>query len=365
MRPTTATPPRSEAGFSLVELLVTMAIFTVIMGATMTGLSDVIRGNDTVLQMANMNNSVRAGMDLMVRDLLQVGSGLPASHAVTIPSGVGATQVRIPGPPGTNFQTAVGDLTLAAVLPFPRQGPTINGVQTDALTVLMADNAFIDEALSAVTNTSVTVAPGTNLATGPDRVVAGQLMLISKGSTNTLVQVTAVDTGSRVLTFADGDSLNLNQSGAGAGNLTALNAAAPVGDPAATRISRVRMISYYLEDSTDANHPRLVRRINNGDPLTFDNDLGTAVSLDAVDLQFAFDIVNGTNNPGDVEMLSTDLVGTGACAPDPCGRTQVRKVNVVVTGRSQNKVPPRNTYLHNTLESQVSFRGMAFVDQYR
>ena len=77
-----------------------MGIFTVIMGATMAGLSDVIKGNETVLQMANMNNSVRAGMDLMVRDLLQVGSGLPAGHAVTIPNGAGAVPVRIPGPPG-------------------------------------------------------------------------------------------------------------------------------------------------------------------------------------------------------------------------------------------------------------------------
>lgn len=365
MQPTTKFRPASDAGYSLLELLVSMGIFTVIMGATMGGLADVIKGNEAVLQMASMNNSVRAGMDLMVRDLLQVGSGLPASHAVAIPSGVGAVPVRIPGPPGTAFQTQVGDLTLPAVIPFPGQGPTINGVATDALTVLMADNAFLDIALSSVANNNVVVVPGTNLSTGPDRVTPGQLMLISKGSNNTLVQVTSVDASARRLTFADGDSLNLNQGGAANGNLPALNAQAPVNSAAATRISRIRMISYYLEDSTDVDHPRLIRRVNNGDPMTFDNDLGTAVALDAVDLQFAFDIVNGTNNPGDVEMTSADLVGTGACAPDPCGRTQVRKVNVDVTARSQNKVPPRMVYLHNTLESQVSFRGMAFVDQYR
>ncbi|MGD9906115.1 MAG: type II secretion system protein J, partial [Vicinamibacterales bacterium] len=177
MRSTTATPLRDQAGYSLVELLVTMGIFTVIMGATMTGLSDIIKGNDTVLQMANMNNTVRAGMDLMVRDLLQVGSGLPGSHTVTIPSGLGATPVRIPGPPGSNFQTAVGDETLPAVMPFPRQGPTIGGVQTDALSMLMADNAFLDVALSSLNNVSVVVVPGTNLSTGPDRVTPGQLML--------------------------------------------------------------------------------------------------------------------------------------------------------------------------------------------
>jgi type II secretory pathway pseudopilin PulG len=367
MRPTAITRTATDAGYSLVELLVSMGIFTMIMGATMAGLSDIIKGNDTVLQMANMNNSVRAGMDLMVRDLLQVGSGLPASHSVTIPSGFGSVPVRIPGPPSAAvFQTTAGDLTLPAVLPFPRRGPTLNGIQTDAITVLMADNAFLDIALSGVANTSVVVVPGTNLSTGPDRVTPGQLMLISKGSSNTLVQVTAVDAGARRLTFADGDSLNLNQSGAASGNLTALNAQAPVNDASATRISRLRMISYYIAaPSTDPTHPRLIRRVNNGDPMTFDNNLGTAVALDTFDLQFAYDIVNGTGNPGDVEMLSTDLVGTGACAPNPCGRTQIRKVNLAITGQSQNKVPPRMAFLHNTLESQVSLRGMAFVDQYR
>ena len=59
-------------------------------------------------------------------------------------------------------------------MPFPRQGPTLNGVQTDCVTVLMADNAFLDVALSAVTDTSVDPSsPGTDLGDGPDRVTAG------------------------------------------------------------------------------------------------------------------------------------------------------------------------------------------------
>jgi len=362
--PPTSTTPRlsSAAGYSLIELVITMAIFTVIMGATMSGLSDVIKGNETVLQMANMNNSIRAGMDLMVRDFLQVGSGLPAGHAVSIPNGDGASPVRIPGPPGTNFVTS--DMTLPAVVPNPQRGPTINGVRTDVVTVLMADNAFLDVQLSAVSDSSATVVPGTNLSAGPDRVTAGQLMMVSKGSFNTLVQVTAVDAGSRLLTFADGDSLRLNQSGAEAGNLTSLNDQAPADDPSATRLTRVRMITYYL-DNTDTIHPRLVRRVNNGSATTFSNTSGTAVALDATDLQFAFDISNGSGNPGDVEMVAGDLAGSGACTPNPCSPTQIRKVNVTLTGRSASKVPPRLVYMYNTLESQVSLRGMAFVDKYR
>ena len=62
------------------------------------------------------------------------------------------------------------------------------------------------------------------------------------------------------------------------------------------------MITYYLDALTEPEHPRLVRRVNNGDWEDFDNNLGTAVAVDAVDLQFTYDISNGTGNPGSVEM---------------------------------------------------------------
>ena len=113
------------------------------------------------------------------------------------------------------------------------------------------------------------------------------------------------------------------------------------------------------------NSPRLIRRVNNGHATAFDNTLGTAVAFDIKNLQFAYDISNGTNNPGNVDMSSADMAGGGACSPSPCGPTQVRKVNVQVVGRSMNRLPPANQYFENSLKSQVSLRGMAFVDKYR
>jgi hypothetical protein len=340
-----------------------MGVFTVIMGATLAGLSDVINGNNLIMSVATVNNAARSGMDLMVRDLLQVGSGLPASHAVTIPNGDNSQPVLIPGPPGVDtFETQDGDLVLPAVIPHANAGPSVNGVATDALTILMADNAFLDIALTATGASQVTVAAGPDLENGPDRVTPGQLMLISKGSLNTLVQVTEVDYGARVLTFADGDSMNLNQAGAEAGNLPALNAEEPVNDAAAMRISRLRMVSYYI-DATEPAHPRLVRRINNGDPEDFDNTLGTAVALDVQDLQFTYDISNGENNPGGVEMNGDDLGTNGACSPNECAETQVRKINVMLKSRTPD--PRRQDFITTTLTSQVSLRAMAFVDRYR
>jgi hypothetical protein len=190
--------------------------------------------------------------------------------------------------------------------------------------------------------------------------------MISKGSRTTLVQVTAVNTGARRLTFANGDSLNLNQPAAASGNLAALNAAAPANNPASTNITRVRMITYYLDATTDARHPRLVRRINNGHPTSFSNLLGTAVAMDIENMQLSYDISNGTNNPGNVKMIAADLTTAGACNPVACAATQIRKINISLAGRNRNVGNNRTALaLRNTLHSQVALRGMAFVDRYR
>ena len=181
----------------------------------------------------------------------------------------------------------------------------------------------------------------------------------------TLLQVTAVNTTNNRLTFADGDSLNLNQSLAAAGNLTALNAADPANTPSACTISRVRMVTYYIDATTDSAHPRLIRRINNGNATTFSNTLGNATALDIENLQFSFDLVDGNTNPANVRMTTADRNGTGACSPNPCTEAQIRKVNIALTGRSQNAVNRAQRAFRNTLVSQVSFRGMAFIDEYR
>lgn len=371
MRQTSRPRPGSTAGFSLIEVLVSMGILTLVVGGALAGMSNIMQSNDVVLQTAAMNNALRTGADLMIRDMLQVGSGLPSGHTVTIPNGTGATQVRLPGPPGTNFLTASGSASIGAVIPRPGSGPTINGIATDVVTMLMADNTFLNVPLSAVTSTTVdlqTVGNGgpADIASGPDRVSPGQLMMISKGSLTTLVQVTAVNTSTRRLTFANGDSLNLNQSTAAAGNLTALNAAAPANTPSSTNITRIRMISYYLDATTDPRHPRLSRRINNGHPTTFNNSLGTAVALDIENLQLSYDISNGTNNPGNVKMAAADLTTGGACNPVACAATQIRKINIALSGRNR-KIGDnaKSLPLRNTLQSQVALRGMAFVDRYR
>jgi hypothetical protein len=99
--------------------------------------------------------------------------------------------------------------------------------------------------------------------------------------------------------------------------------------------------------------------------MVFDNELGTAVAIDTVDLQFNYDISNGTGNPSGVEMNTADLDGSGSCAPAACSETQIRKVSLTLRSRPQPRVDGLDQVLTNTLQSQVSLRAMAFVDRYR
>jgi len=157
----------AAAGFSLIEVLVSMGITVAIMGATMQTMTHAIRANQAAMLVTGMNNSLRTGMDVMVRDLLQVGQGLPNGGLIFIPSG---SQINLPGPPvqtgvtggttTTPYTSVVGDPDISAVTPGPSLGQKVNGVRTDMLTTLAADSAFDHRTLSSIAadGSSMTVA---------------------------------------------------------------------------------------------------------------------------------------------------------------------------------------------------------------
>ena len=392
---------RREQGFTLVELLVTMAITTVILGATMAAMTDAIKATESASQISDMNNSLRTAMDLMVRDMLQVGQGLPGGRAILVPNGGGAAAMRLPGPEGsiidfdgpsfcppraTDPDTICEDIT--AVVPGPGRGPVMIADQpaSDMITTLAVDSSFESVTLLAfapdgrsitvpLAGTAPTVAvpgpfnparhpSGHNISDDPDvggdNIRAGDLIMLTKGSASALVQVSSVV--GQVINFAAGDSLNLNQNQADAADGTAqeLRGAAPRDDltrpptvdapcaPLPARCdfvtslaSKVRMISYYIDNVTDPRRPRLVRRMNNGIWDDFNNAAGTAVAFDIEGLQITYDLADGVNNPSNVRMDDADLAGGSAKCPTSCFPNQIRKINIMLSARS--RLPRRGT----------------------
>jgi prepilin-type N-terminal cleavage/methylation domain-containing protein len=407
---------RHERGFTLVELLVTVAITLVIMGATMTALGSAWKANESAVLVTGLNSGLRTAMDIVVRDLLQTGQGLPTGRFITIPSGAGATAIRLPGPPGMpDFTLPTTTTELNAVMPRPGAGPVINNVATDVITVLAADSSFDRRALTALTNTSMTVAlnrarqpltglplvreeirnganisdGATNAALAVDDIDAGDLIMLTRGSLSALVQVTGVS--GQVITFAGGDSLNLNQNAAADGTVSEYRDTDPVtagiqaeaiqAEPYGwmeSQATRIRMITYYVDARPDptrpleAIRPKLVRRMNNGHATTFNNTLGTAVAFDIEAFQVTYDLADGVTNPTNVRLTLTDLqdAANSACKPAPpaaaiaCDLERVRKVNVLLAGRARRPMRGSNLLYRNSLVTQVSLRSLAFVDRY-
>ena len=69
------------------------------------------------------------------------------------------------------------------------------------------------------------------------------------------------------------------------------------------------MITYYVDVTTDPRRPRLIRRMNNGHPTTFDNTLGMVVAFDIENFTISFDLADGVANPTNVRMDDADLDG--------------------------------------------------------
>lgn len=377
---------QSERGFTLVELLVSITITTLILGATMAALTDATKANDTAIQMTGLNNTLRTAMDLMVRDFMQVGQGLPAGRVVGIPNGGGAESIQLPGPPGTDYTLDGATFCppdpddpnpdyaceqISAVIPGPGLGPQLseNGAPTDMVWVLSADSAFERVRLSRFSPTGrfIEVAAAVNITDGgADDVHPGDLLMLTKGSASVLLQVTEVI--GQQIKFANGDSMRMNQSASYNGTMHSMSDYAPPDDDANgniyTEATRIRMTSYYLDAVTNPRRPRLVRRMNNGDPFVFDNTLGTIVAFDVENLQITYDIADGVTNPANVRMTEADMNGSGACAPRACSPNQIRKVNLLLSGRSERPARISGQFFHNTLTTQVSLRSLAFVDRY-
>ena len=352
---------------------------SLILGISMSAMNQAMRANEMATMLTSMNAQLRTGMDLIVRDLLQTGQDLPVGRVISVPSGAGSGPMKLPGPPGTSFDIPVGTTQLSAVIPGPGRGHTVNGRATDIITFLAADSSFSNVDLDNISDTTMrvkmpcvlpAVCNGINIVDGgADDLVEGQLIMLDQG----VDEHAGAD--HRAWTARSRPSPTATRWGSTGrprwpGRCAALNLSAPsLATSAAaardqTQASRIRMITYYIDATTNPARPALVRRMNNGHPTEFNNILGTVVAYDVENLVITYDIANGATNPAHVRMNATDLTAAGSCSPDPCSPNQIRKVNVTLTGRSNRRFQVTKGYLHNALSSQISLRSLSFVDKY-
>jgi hypothetical protein len=332
---------RKEQGFSNVEVLISVVLTLILLGGTMSSFNSSVGLSEQVRLMADLGQNLRTGINFAVRDFLTAGWGIPTG-GIPIPSGTGALAVKRPGPPGTNY--TFNSLVIAAVNPGAGLGPASSGQVTDMVNILYSDNTLpLNQTPLASINangSSVTVNAGTPITGISNPIRTGDLIAFSNALGNTMQYVSRVS--GQTIFFDSGDPLCLNQPGASQGSITQIKNGAVFPPTTATR---VWLITYYLDLTTDPEMPRLIRRVN--------NKPGEALALVLDNFQLSYDLVDGVTNPTNV--------GTPT---NPNSPNQIRKANIFLSGRSTSKVRNTGDFLRSTLTTQVSLRSLSFIDRY-
>src|SRR5467141_694376 len=151
---------KKRSGFTFVELLIGMAVTMVALAAAFVLFRDSTKANTNVTQASDMSDNMRAGLNLIVQDLIQTGTGIPTG-GITIPNstatkGCNTVARRVNRPPavlkltfdGPNSTNIGCNVILPAVEPGNGLGPKVtspdgtSSLATDVITIMYADNTL-------------------------------------------------------------------------------------------------------------------------------------------------------------------------------------------------------------------------------
>jgi hypothetical protein len=273
------------------------------------------------------------------------------------------------------------NLTMPPIEPGNAMGPCITApdatcsVNTDEISIMYADNtttsstyvvgmdsqpinstacpggSIAPNGASVTFDSTASCFPLTTLAASGTTINPGDLIMFSNTNGNAIQTVTSVS--GQTLNFASGDGFAFNQTGAPSGTLPNLRNYSGLDSNGnkiylttypPTTATRVWMITYYLDNTTDPAHVRLIRRVNfNG---------GQVVGETLENLQFTYNYNDG---------VTSNQVGV----PTGYSESQIRSVNLYLGARSVNKYSQNNKFIRNNFQTQVTLRSMAYVNKYQ
>ena len=254
---------KRDQGFTILELIISMVIFTIVTGAVFGVLQIARKTRSVVTQSTGLNKTVRLALNLMGRDTYNAGYGYPLLPAiVVIPDNRITTLLNIP-----NDADTVRDTVPPIIASNDLTANTFNqtaGTTTDQISFLFKDSTFnlvgaapdqVSQPLNvfgATTGTGfsqIVPVAGSNLAC---RV--NDLYLISGSNGSTIALATSLISPDKIR-FANSDILGINLAGS-------VDSVEGITTPAS--IQRVKMITYLV--TTDGILMR--REYANAPPVT-------------------------------------------------------------------------------------------------
>jgi prepilin-type N-terminal cleavage/methylation domain-containing protein len=321
-----------QAGYTLWELMITMAIMLFVMAIAMRFMNESVNISHVTQELTEAQQNLRTTHEFIARDLMGAGDGMEdirsprlmrgflTSYLTTAPVGDATyAALGVIGIISSDNQTPVGT---SVRIPFPLPGTTTPVLTaTDRLTLMKIDTTFNNNvksvALAAGTvtgNGQTAVLPaGTNMA----QFAIGDILFFTSTTASAFGSITAVNAAARTLTFAAGDRFGLNQ----------VNVNGPINLVASGRPStlmRMQLIHYYID--TDNLLHRRVYGVGAG----LGGYTDSVVAEHVTDLQFRYVLgqsdVNG-NVAAPVAALATETQ-----------QGLVRQVEVTVTTETARNV---------------------------
>ncbi len=349
---------QSKNGFTMVELLVAMAVTLIVVGGAVFLFASSVQTSNLTVRRSEVQTEARAAISQMSRDLSQAGTAVPL-NGIPIPSvGTGGANPNFSCDATQCYTGAAGDYTqglLYKVTPGNAIGPNISE-PSDAIKIVYVDPTLNWAAFQAATITANGNSLTMPVATVPAvmdpavGITPGDVILLQNAHGSAVGVATAV--AGRTITFGV-DPVNLNQSGAPSGNIKSL--ANPNSNPVtypATQVSRLMMITYFIQAFVGPNGPdaRLMRQVGAHSPVP--------IAEHIEDLKLTYDVVDPITNA--LTANSPNAVTGNPAVSQP---NQIRKININVTARAF-RADADGDFQRINLTTSIGPRNLSFRDRY-
>jgi type II secretory pathway pseudopilin PulG len=385
--------PHSAAGFSLVELLTAMALSLLMFAMTFVLVQQLDNTADVVGSVSDVNENLRAAVNMVSRDLSQAGENIPLG-GIPLPYGGTATSIKRPYPSTSTFPTPLSGSALYMPVLIagnglgPTQGSGTTQISTDVVSMIGVNQSasFNQTVVSTTSPTqptfSSTAATITVSTTAAGYVSPGQLVMLRNANSSCLLAVSSVNATTGVITFTHGDATNdllgVNQfptvsgttgaitSGPTSGTILQLETATVNSGkttyawPTTLTAYPISMMTYYVDSSTPERN--LVKLTSMGTNVCAAVSCTNVVALGIDVMQVFYSLsppatLNGvtsdpTENPWPT---TTDTTNTP---------NDIRKAVLNIVGETNHKNFANSQWYSKQIRNAVTIQNLDFYNKY-
>ena len=385
--------PRPASGFSLVELLTAMALSLLMFGLTFVLVQQLDNTADVVSSMSDVNQNLRAAVNMVSRDLSTAGENIPLG-GIPLPYGGTATAIKRPYPSTSTFPTPLSGSALYMPVLIagnglgPSQGSGSTAISTDVVSMIGVNqsSSFNQTAVNTTSpnqptfsSTSATITVSTTAA---GYVSPGQLIMLRDANASCLLVVSSVSTTTGVITFTHGDATNdllgVNQFPTVSGTTGAITSGPTSGtilqlETATTNAGKttyawpttltaypISMVTYYLDSTTpERNLIKLTSMGASGCAAVSCTNV-VALGIDVLQVYYSLSppaTLNGatsdpTENPWPT---STDTTNTP---------NDIRKVVLNMVGETNHKNFANSQWYSKEIKNAVTIQNLDYYNKY-